>query len=137
MNKSWLYAYGLGKEARQKIINDYQAGDFDGDGTICKTKIYPGQRSQQWVVQLVGSEHMIRGFSTWIQEQMNYTIRIYPRLSIWETKARGVALCQKMIRLLYMGATISLDRKADLASELLAQKVIRIRHEKKEQHEIH
>ncbi len=106
------------------LLSHYWRGIFDGDGSV----FLQGRRTKsgypQWVVKLVGNQHIVSGFASFIQRFIpDATIDIRPHFRIFTKIYVGVDLPQKVLQVLYRDATIFLDRKKNSADELAQAKV--------------
>lgn len=98
------------------LMRHYWRGVFDGDGTIVK---HPGRRDK-WHLRLLGSEACIEAFRVWSAAVCGTEARKYPKGNIWSFTMGGLASPQLVARELYGGATVYLDRKHELACQLMA-----------------
>jgi hypothetical protein len=93
----------------------------DGDGTIVKH----GDRDEQWHLGLLGSEAVVEAFRVWATAVTGSAAEKYPKASIWSWKVGGLASPQALARELYVGSTVYLDRKYELARQLMAEDIRR------------
>lgn len=100
------------------LMRHYWRGMVDGDGTISPTA---GRR--KWLVNLVGSEACVRAFSAWaapISESTASPRQVGPLC--WSWAVAGTAKPSRLVRELYRNSTVALQRKADLADEILSMR---------------
>lgn len=101
------------------LMRHYWRGMVDGDGTIIR---HPGER-EKWHVRLLGSEACIEAFRLWGAAVCGSAADKYPKGRIWTWTAGGLASPQALVRALYDGSTVYLDRKYELALQLMAAPV--------------
>jgi hypothetical protein len=99
---------------------DFWRGVVDGDGSL---GVYRSRRNHYPTVQAVGSELLMAQFVAFITAQVGLAVRSYrDRRS---AHLAGVSLCGapavKLIRVLYDGCTIALDRKLARARAIIAE----------------
>jgi hypothetical protein len=102
------------------LMRHYWRGMFDGDGTIVK---HPG-RDNKWHLRLLGTEACMEAFKAWAVPVCGSAARIYPKANIFSWTAGGLASPQALARELYAGSTVYLDRKYELALQLMAAPVL-------------
>jgi hypothetical protein len=102
------------------LVRHYWRGMFDGDGTIVK---HPGSR-EKWHLRMLGSEAVVEAFRVWASAACGSAADKYPKGNIWSWTAGGLASPQAVARELYGGSTVYLDRKYELALQLMAAPVI-------------
>jgi hypothetical protein len=100
----------------EHLMRHYWRGMVDGDGTIVKH----GDRSERWHIGFLGSEAVVEAFRVWATAVTGSAAKKYPKANIWSWKAGGLASPQALARELYVGSTVYLDRKYELACQLLA-----------------
>jgi hypothetical protein len=103
------------------LLSHYWRGVFDGDGFITRTR---GRMfgAIKWTVALVGNKEMVSGFETFIQQCLDWKVRIEadkPGSRIFKVRYSGVALPQAVLHVLYSNATIFLERKYNLMREVM------------------
>ena len=101
------------------LMRHYWRGMFDGDGTIVR---HPGQRAK-WHLRLLGTEACVEAFKGWAAPISGSAAQKYPHGNIWSWTAAGLASPQVIVREMYGGAAVYLDRKYELALELMATPV--------------
>lgn len=101
------------------LMRHYWRGMFDGDGTLVK---HPG-RHAKWHLRMLGSEAVVEAFRVWAASISGSAAKKYPKGNIWSWTAGGLASPQAIAREMYGGATVYLDRKYDLACQLMATPV--------------
>lgn len=100
----------------EHLMPHYWRGLFDGDGSIFRVGA-----SSKWTVDIAGSEPCVRAFAAWAQEICRSTGAPQPhRGRTWRWRVTGAAKPQQVARALYGGATVALDRKRELAGQLIA-----------------
>ena len=100
----------------EELMSHYWRGLFDGDGSIFRVG---GKAS--WTVDIAGSEPCVRAFAAWAQRICGSTAT--PRRHrgrTWHWRVGGGEKPQLVTRALYVGSTVYLDRKYELAGQLLA-----------------
>jgi hypothetical protein len=102
------------------LMRHYWRGMVDGDGTIVK---HPGQR-EKWHVRLLGTEACIEAFRAWAVPVCGSAAKVCPKGKIWMWTAAGLASPQALVREMYGGATVYLDRKHELALRLMALPIL-------------
>jgi len=105
------------------LLRHYWRGVFDGDGCIGKVT----EPWAKWYLTLVGSEACMEGFRAWAAPISGSAARVRPRGKIWGWTAAGMASPQAVARALYEDSTVHLDRKYDLACQLMAAPILRRR----------
>jgi len=103
------------------LMRHYWRGMVDGDGTIVK---HPGPRNK-WHLRFLGSEPVVEAFRVWASAACGSAADKYPKAKIWSWTVGGLAAPQALVRVLYDGSTVCLDRKYELALELMAAPVLR------------
>lgn len=98
------------------LMRHYWRGVFDGDGTIVK---HPDRRDK-WHLRLLGTETSMEAFRLWAVAVTGSAAKVYPKGNIWSWTAGGLASPQALAREMYGGATVYLDRKYELAQQLMA-----------------
>ena len=98
------------------LIRHYWRGMLDGDGTIVK---HP-DRDDKWHLRFLGSEACVEAFRAWAAPISGSAAKKYPKGNIWSWTAGGLASPQAIAREMYDGATVYLDRKYELALQLMA-----------------
>jgi hypothetical protein len=98
------------------LMRHYWRGLFDGDGTLVK---HPG-RDAKWHLRMLGSEAVVEAFRAWAAPISGSAAKKYPKGNIWSWTAGGLSSPQAIAREMYGGATVYLDRKYDLALQLMA-----------------
>lgn len=99
------------------LARHFWRGCVDGDGCLC-------QRSDgYWSVSFVGTEAMVGGFAGFVRDRLGIDRGSSPQGAGWlrQISYGGIDVPQQIARLLYDGATVSLDRKRTLADRLLAE----------------
>lgn len=95
------------------LARHYWRAAIDGDGCLTISKGYPR-------IILYGTWAMCNEFRLWTQQFVNSTAKILPRKSIYSYGITG-SKAIPIIRELYVGAEVYLDRKYERAMEYLAK----------------
>lgn len=98
-----------------QLLRHYWRGVFDGDGSITKKRVK--KRWDQWSVTLAGNRFMVGAFVTFLKTS-GVSTQATPHWryrQTWTWTTGGIGVCTPIMRLLYEGATIALDRKAHRA----------------------
>lgn len=95
----------------------YWRGVFDGDGFIS----YNSLCSPYWQIGQLGTFGIVTGFANFVGQFVESKATIRPKKTIFVVQYGGLALPRAIIKVLYSNATIYLDRKNELAQQLLAQ----------------
>jgi hypothetical protein len=108
-----------------ELMRHYWRGVFDGDGALFKSQARSSYKDKfylatKWHVEFAGSYDIVAGFSHFVGPVVGVVREPSPMASIFRARYGGVHLPQKIVALLYDGATIALDRKKLLADELMA-----------------
>jgi hypothetical protein len=103
------------------LMRHYWRGMVDGDGTIVKHS----NRAEKWHLRFLGSEACVEAFRVWAAAVTGSAARKRPKGNIWMWTAGGLASPQALVRELYDGATVYLDRKYELALQLMAAPIRR------------
>lgn len=101
------------------LMPHYWRGMFDGDGCISRSSV-----RKTWLVSLCGSKACVDAFAEWGSGVCGSDARARFVSNIWYWNVSGVAMPQALIRELYRDAAVYLDRKHDLARQLLAQPIL-------------
>jgi len=118
-----LLALGMGprKSATQEpwggpadLMPHYWRGLFDGDGSLAK------KTETQYGLFLCGSEPCVRGFKAWAHEVCGTNAEPYFKTGCWYVSISGRHQVAKLVRAMYAGALVSLDRKQERADAILA-----------------
>lgn len=102
------------------LMRHYWRGVFDGDGTIVR---HPRLERDKWHLRLLGTEACMEAFRLWAAAICGTEALKYPKGNIWSFTMGGLASPQLVARELYGGATVYLDRKHELAVQLMAAPV--------------
>lgn len=100
----------------EDLMPHFWRGLVDGDGCI-----YRNRTGAHWSVSVVGSEPCVREFGAWAREICGSTG--VPRVAhgrTWQWYVGGGPKPQRLAEALYGNATVYLDRKQELASQLLS-----------------
>lgn len=103
------------------LMNAWWRGLLDGDGSyVCYRQ--KTQKSTYASIELAGTAAICEGFARFALEKCGVsTAVVRPRDSrIFSTRIAGIHNCQKIIRVLYDGATVWMDRKKEAADAILA-----------------
>ena len=103
-----------------ELMRHYWRGLFDGDGYIGRETA-----RNKWTLSFCGSSACVSAFAGWAREICGATSQPSARCSIWYWKVSGLAAPQALAREAYRDATVYLDRKRELALNLLAQVPVR------------
>lgn len=98
------------------LMRHYWRGMVDGDGTIVR---HPGERDK-WHLRLLGTRACVEAFRRWAAPVCGSAAKAVPKGSIWTWTAGGLASPQALARELYGDAAVYLDRKHQLALQLMA-----------------
>lgn len=101
------------------LMRHYWRGMFDGDGTIVK---HPDARGK-WHLRFLGSEACVEAFRVWAVPVCGSAAKVYPKGNIFSWTAGGLASPQALARELYAGSTVYLDRKYEIAGQLMTAPV--------------
>ena len=104
-----------------RFYKDVFRGMVDGDGSIYKFGKPRRDGTYRWVVNLVGSKQAVNKFRDFVRANIKTNANILPHVNIYSIKFSGLALPQKVARLLYKDAVIYLDRKMARVDELLTK----------------
>jgi hypothetical protein len=94
-----------------EINRDFWRGVIDGDGCIDAVGIYPR-------ISLTGSYDLVSQFSNFIQHCIGFSPNIIRDKGVYRAQTAGHRAIS-VIRVLYENATVSLDRKAEKARQVL------------------
>lgn len=112
----------------ERFKQAYWRGFFDGDGTIGK---YETSTGTQWRVSVSGTHAMMLGFWKWAKEfvpKLKKPIKtraLKDGSGFWRVSCGGTAKPKLLARVLYLGAGIALERKRQMAEELMQFEVRR------------
>ncbi len=117
------------EEVPVDLLPHYWRGVFDGDGTIAQTW---GRRlgAIKWTVALVGNKEIVSGFEAFMQQCTGWEARVEldkPGSHIFKVRYSGVALPQAILHVLYHNATIFLERKYHLMTDVMSTPIQRRR----------
>ena len=101
----------------EPLLAAYWRGIFDGDGWISCT----GLLKRKYHTGLCGNKAIVSGFSAFIGQYVQSRASIKPNGRIFKMQYDGRLLTCAVLRVLYSGATIYLDRKYILASKLCGE----------------
>lgn len=106
------------------LMRHYWRGMVDGDGGMSlRTQRRDTKPNSQWVVYLCGSRACVEAFARWASEICGSRAQPRPTnhsKSCWEWVTGGNRMARLVVRELYGGCTVSLDRKQALADAALA-----------------
>lgn len=101
----------------EELLKHYWRGFIDGDGCITKN-------GKQWEIHLAGNKNIVEGFSKYIKQR--FKTKAIPTLrkdsSVWKFKCGGNILAKQVITHFYKDANIYLDRKMELAQQVINTK---------------
>lgn len=112
----------------ERFKQAYWRGFFDGDGSIIKHETPTGT---QWRVSVSGTYAMILGFWDWAKQfvpQLKKLIKtktLKDGTGFWRVSCGGTAKPKLLARALYLGAGIAMERKQQMAEELMQFEVRR------------
>lgn len=96
------------------LIRHYWRGVIDGDGCV-------GKRADGgWSIECVGSRQMMGSLAAYFSKIVGSPIKSHAHKMIFRVRVSGVRKAQIVAKLLYEGATVSLERKAKVAAEIIA-----------------
>ncbi len=101
------------------LMRHYWRGLFDGDGSIGRS---PGPRDK-WRLTLCGTKAVVEAFRDWAAPVCGSAASSRPQANIWKWTAAGLESPQLLARELYGGSSVHLDRKYELALQLMAAPV--------------
>ena len=102
------------------LMRHYWRGLFDGDGCITKRA-----DRNKWALSICGSEACVLAFADWARGICGATSQSFLTGNVWHWKVAGFSAPQTLARELYRDATAYLDRKHELALDLLARVPLR------------
>lgn len=109
---------------RTDLMRHYWRGVFDGDGSISVSRSRP-TGSSKWTMNLGGTHAIVTAFRSFVEAHTGLSPKIHPVASIFTIAYTGNAGPKAVATLLYGGATIYLDRKFELAQQVLATPIRR------------
>lgn len=98
-----------------QLMRHYWRGMFDGDGTIVKHA-----DDRNWHLRMLGTDAVVEAFRSWAVALTGSAAKKYPKANIWSFTLGGLASPQILAREMYGGSTVYLDRKYELAHQLMA-----------------
>lgn len=98
-----------------ELMRHFWRGVFDGDGCIHRLK----GKANTWQVFVVGTKEICEGFASFAEEVTGTRPTISPHGKIFRARFSGFSSPQSVIRSMYEGASVSLDRKRELADILI------------------
>lgn len=110
------------------LAHHYWRGVVDGDGWLYKRE---RRGCVEWTCGMCGSLAMAEGFRNFVKERLNVDANVRKSSncdSIFVVTYCGTCLPQQVTKLLYEGATVSLDRKKVLAGELMSKELLPFKH---------
>jgi hypothetical protein len=113
------------QQAPEHLIAHYWRGVFDGDGFITPGRSR-GKGALKWYIGLVGNKAMVGGFDSFVQQYVKTAAAVRPHARIFAVRYSGVSVPQAVLRLLYHGATVFLDRRRTRVDEVMATPIQRI-----------
>lgn len=102
-----------------ELMRHYWRGMFDGDGCLSRASA-----REIWSLTLCGSEPCILAFAEWARPICRSTSEPYFHSNIWYWKTGGLAAPQALARALYEDAAVYLDRKRELALQLMDKPIL-------------
>jgi transposase-like protein len=110
-----------------ELARHYWRGVVDGDGSIyrcVRRSEFKGDGKQHtsdhWQVELAGSRWIVQGFADYVVGIGGPMKTARAFQTIFKVAYGGIALPQMIVRELYEGSAVFLDRKMDLANQLVA-----------------
>lgn len=107
------------------LMRHYWRGMFDGDGSLVKVASAKRSSLNKWALMLCGSEACVQAFQAWAAPVCGSAAKVVRTGNICRWTAGGLASPQALARELYDGSTVYLDRKHELALQLMAAPVLR------------
>lgn len=101
---------------QQELERHMWRGIIDGDGCI---HLPARGIKRSPYVRLVGSQSTCLYFQDWLARCCNIHAKVSPHKSIYEITASGFRKAEIIVRTLYDGATVVLDRKQAIVNDLL------------------
>lgn len=100
-------------ELDKKYIRHFWRGLVDGDGWVCKY-------NDRNIIGLCGSYEIVDGFAEFLTKEIGIN-RLYPKKhkSIYKVVYYGKENPRKIVKLLYEGSAIFLDRKKEIACRII------------------
>lgn len=104
----------------ENLMRHFWRGVIDGDGCVEKRKRNDRMMGGfEWGVGLVGSEDIVSSFANWCRPICGTRSNIRKVGNIWQFRVGGFHAPRKIIKELYGGCTVALDRKHEIAVELI------------------
>lgn len=100
------------------LMRHYWRGMFDGDGCITKAA-----SRNKWALTLCGSKACVEAFQGWAVTASGSAAKVRRQGNICVWTSGGLASPQALARELYAESTVYLDRKYELALQLMAAPV--------------
>jgi hypothetical protein len=97
-----------------ELMPHFWRGLFDGDGSLAI------KSPTLFTAFLCGSEPCVRGFRAWAHEVCGTEATPYFRTGCWYVSISGRYQVPVLVRAMYAGAPVSLDRKQERADAILA-----------------
>ena len=106
----------------KSLLRHYWRGVVDGDGCLRIFKSHRSTGKLQARVALAGSFWIVDGFREFVLGFTNSRTKPYKNENIFQIDYCGLGLPQNIVSVLYSNVRIALDRKDDLAKQILALK---------------
>jgi hypothetical protein len=100
------------------LLNAYWRGIFDGDGSISECSY--NQSKSYWEISLVGNEHIVTSFQSFIRGCVISSARVRSHKRIFQIRYSGSKLPALIGHILYADATVYLERKFALVQKMIS-----------------
>ena len=106
-----------------ELVRHFYRGVFDGDGSISVFSTYSSP-NDQWRVNLCGSLEIVSGFAEFIKQQVFHTAPAIGKTGkLHHITYGGIGKPRDIVYHIYSDACVFLERKKNLADQLMAIKV--------------
>jgi len=124
-----------------KLVRHFMRGYFDGDGSLYYSKIYGGRTERQLFFSLRGTTKFLEVFRMILETQCalpkrNKDIRVNSGIGVLEYGGNDVTA--KICNFLYKDATVCLDRKREIAQQIITRysKKLKLEEKRKKEREL-
>lgn len=112
-HKTYLLNFPTDNIVPKDLIHHFIRGYFDGDGSL---SYYNYNNQKKYCLGFTGTKDMLKGISSYFNKN---NLKIVPHNNAFELHIGGNIQLYKILNIMYLDATIYLDRKKEIYDEFL------------------